>query len=497
MIENETLSIPGTINTFQIRSEDTDGPFSKPMLSLLSGRFPSGANEVAVTSGVASAFHLNIGDLWHQGSTRRVVGIVEDPQSLLDEFALVAPGQLATPSQVTVLFDAPGAPPKIAGGQVETPATVAAANPLNPETISLAALVLGMLLVALVSIGGFTVLAQRRLRAIGMLESLGATDKHVRLVVRANGVVVGIVGAAIGFVLGFVIWLAYRPSLEQSAHHLIGVFGLPWLVVVLAMVLAVVATYFAASRPAKAITRVPIVSALSGRPAPPRQIRRSALPGIVLIVVAFLLLGYSGASNGNGGGAAELLFGLVFLIPGVILLAPFLLSVVAKFARRMPIGPRLALRDLARYRARSGSALAAISLGVLLAVIVSLAAASRYGNVLDYAGPNLSSNQLALHYYAPPPPGSIIFGPNGQTHVQKGSQPSVSQTKLATSARTIATALDAQLIPLVSPDASISAVSTGNGQGRSWTGAIYAATPQLLRAFGITASEMGSGTPMS
>jgi len=60
-----------------------------------------------------------------------------------------------------------------------------------------------MLLIALVSIGGFTVLAQRRMRSIGMLESIGATDRHVRLVVSANGTVVGIVGAILGLIIGF------------------------------------------------------------------------------------------------------------------------------------------------------------------------------------------------------------------------------------------------------------------------------------------------------
>ena len=223
-------------------------------------------------------------------------------------------------------------PPSSIGHNVQTPASVAQSNPLNPETISLAALVLGMLLIALVSVGGFTVLAQRRLRSIGMLESTGATDRHVRLVVRANGIVVGLVGAVAGFVLGLVVWLAYRPSLEQSAHHVIGVLALPWVVVAAAMVLAVVAAYFAASRPARAITKIPIVAALSGRPAPPRQVHRSAIPGIVFLVVAFLLLGYSGSTdNGNGsGGTPELVFGIVLLIPGLILLAPFFLSLTAR-----------------------------------------------------------------------------------------------------------------------------------------------------------------------
>ena len=48
-----------------------------------------------------------------------------------------------------------------------------------------------MLLIALVAVGGFTVLAQRRLRSLGMLGALGATDRNIRLVVRVNGVLVG------------------------------------------------------------------------------------------------------------------------------------------------------------------------------------------------------------------------------------------------------------------------------------------------------------------
>jgi putative ABC transport system permease protein len=491
VIENETRSIPGSINTYQIRAQVPHGPFSAPMISLVSGHFPSGAGQVAVTSGVASAFHLRVGGTWRVGGVeRRVTGIVENPQSLLDEFALLAPGQVKSPTAVTALFDAPGKSLSSIGNHVQTPASVAQSNPINPETISLAVLVLGMLLIALVSIGGFTVLAQRRLRSIGMLESTGATDRHVRLVISANGTVVGVVGAILGFVLGLIVWLAYRPSLEQSSHHVIGMFALPWVVVAVAMVLAVVAAFFAASRPARAITKVPIVQALSGRPAPPRQIHRSALPGIVFLVLAFLLLGYSGGTNhgSGGGGAPELLFGLVLLIPGLILLAPFFLSLTARLGRRAPIAPRLALRDLARYRARSGSALAAISLGVLIAVIVMLAAASRYGNVLDYAGPNLASNQLWLTASQPPQGQPIVRrNANGRlVPVKNHPVETATPAQLAAHAEAIAKGLGAQLIALESPNAGLN----GTQGGRSWNGPIYVATPQLVRAFGITTSEI-------
>ena len=491
LIENKTQSIPGSIDTYQLRSQDPHGPFGGPMLSLISGHYPSGAAQVAVTSGVASALHLRLGGRWRVGGVeRQVVGIVDNPESLLDEFALVVPGQVENPTGVTALFDAPGVSLRSIGHNVQTPASVAQSNPLNPETISLVALVLGMLLIALVSIGGFTVLAQRRLRSIGMLESTGATDRHVRLVVSANGTVVGVVGAIVGFVLGLVVWLAYRPSLEQSSHHVIGVLALPWIVVAAAMVLAVAAAYFAASRPARAMTKVPIVQALSGRPAPPRQIRRSALPGIVLLVLAFLLLGYAGGTNnGNGsGGSPELVLGIVLLVPGLILLAPFLLSLAAHVGRRAPIAPRLALRDLARYRARSGSALAAISIGVLVAVIVMLAAAARYGNVLDYAGPNLSSNELALHANTPPPTGTTVVTPKFGAHAQRNPPGTIIATpqELATHAEQIAKGLGAQLIDLETPNAGLN----GTQGGRNWDGAIYVATPQLLKAFGITPSAI-------
>ncbi|HEX3326651.1 MAG TPA: FtsX-like permease family protein [Actinomycetota bacterium] len=487
VIDNEQLSVPGSINTYQLRAQDPHGSFSGPMLSLVSGHFPTGADQVAVTSGVASAFQLSVGAAWRvAGVERHVVGIVQNPQSLLEKFALVAPGQVKDPTAVTALFDAGQIRPSSIGQHVQTPASVARSNPLNPETISLAALVFGMLLVALVSVGGFTVLAQRRLRSIGMLEATGATDRHVRLVISANGTLVGVAGAILGFVLGLVVWLAYRPSLEQSSHHVIGVFALPWTVVAAAMVLAVVAAYFAASRPARAITKVPIVQALSGRPSPPRQVYRSMVPGIACLVAAFLLLGYSGGTaNGSGStGLPELALGIAFLIPGLILLAPLFLTLTARLSRRAPIALRLALRDLARYRARSGSALAAISVGVLVAVIVVIAAASRYANIFDYVGPNLASNQLALHANRPPP-GTIVRRPNGD---QPASQPSkaASPKELATRAASIATALGAQLIPLEIPNAGL----IGAHLGRQWSGAIYVATPRLLQAFGIRSSEI-------
>ena len=412
VIENDVTRVPGSLLTFDFRSQNPDGAFGQPMLQLLSGRYPTLPGEVAVTQGVAEDFNLRVGSVWHfEGQRWLVEGTVRNPQSLLDEFALVAPGQLPLTSstQITALFDDhTGVVPR-GNGIVSAASANANANSgiIDPATITLLLAAVGMMLIGLVAIAGFTVLAQRRLRSIGMLQSLGGTDRHVRLVVRANGAVVGVVGALLGAVLGFGLWAAYRPHLEASSHHVIGLFQLPWTVLLIAMAIAMVTPFLAAGRPARSITKVPIVKALSGRPAPPKPAHRSAVPGLVLLVASFALLGLAGSQRPGSGGApaAPLLGGFLCLIAAIILLAPITVGLLGGVGRHLPVTARLALRDLARYRSRSGSALAAISLGVLIAVVVCVAASARYSDVLDYAGPNLSSNELVVTADSAPPPG--------------------------------------------------------------------------------------------
>ncbi len=494
VIENDTFPVPGSVTTYSLRAQNPHGAFGQPMLSLVSGHYPSGTGQVALTSGVASELHLRVGDTWRgAGAARRVVGIVTNPQNLLDAFALVTPGQVGAPTLVTVLFDAPGVNPRSLGPNVVSRTSAAAPNVINPVTISLAAATLGMLLIALVGVGGFTVLAQRRLRSIGMLGAQGATDADVRLVVSANGFATGVAGALAGFALGLAAWLAYRPHAEASAHHVMGAFQLPWLVIFVSMALAVLAAYLAAVWPARAIARVPVVSALAGRPPVPRQARRWAgQAGAGLLVVAFFLIGL--ASQQATSGAAEtgnkstlfltLVVGLIVLCAGVVLVAPSCLALLARATRRAPLVVRLAVRDLARYRARSGAALGAISLSVLIAVIICVIAAARFGNALDYVGPNLAADQLVIY------PQEAFTTPNAPCVEEQAGCPALTGAQLArmaAEARGIAASLGSRdTVKLEETDSSLQrAVS-----GRNWYGAVYVATPRLLRAYGITPEQV-------
>ena len=50
VIENQTIAIPGSINTYDLRAQNPDGPFGQPMLSLVDGHYPAGPGQVAMTA---------------------------------------------------------------------------------------------------------------------------------------------------------------------------------------------------------------------------------------------------------------------------------------------------------------------------------------------------------------------------------------------------------------------------------------------------------------
>ncbi len=141
---------------------------------------------------------------------------------------------------------------------------------------------------------------------------------------------------------------------------------------------------------------------------------------------------------------------------------------------------------MSRYRARSGSALSAISIGVLIAVVVCAVAVARYSNVFDYVGPNLASNELAV--WSPPPAGTELISP-GQRGPQTALVPPSAQSQEGT-VHSIASAVGATaVVELDNPAANL---QNPSASGRQWSGALYVATPTLLRAYGIDPSSVSS-----
>jgi putative ABC transport system permease protein len=83
--------------------------------------------------------------------------------------------------------------------------------------------------------------------------------------------------------------------------------------------------------------------------------------------------------------------------------ATIVLRLFARAARHAPLAPRLALRDLARYQARSGAALAAITLALGIAAAVEIVAAAEEKQSAAEP-PNLSNRQIRVYTGAMPDP---------------------------------------------------------------------------------------------
>ena len=252
-----------------------------------------------------------------------------------------------------------------------------------------------LLLASLVAAAGFAVVAQRRLRQLGMLAAVGATQKHVRLVLMSNGAVVGMIAAVIGTIAGLALWVAFAPTLESALDHRIDRLSLPWDLIVLAVLLTVVGATAAAWWPGRAAARLPVVLALSGRPPRPRPARHSAVAAVALIAVGIACLALSGRDR-----APLIVAGILATILGTLLLGPLAIRTLARTAGRAPVAARLALRDLARYQARSGAALAAITLALGIAAAVVVTAAAEEKKDADRIAaelPNLSDRQIRVY----------------------------------------------------------------------------------------------------
>jgi putative ABC transport system permease protein len=406
VIRHRSVPIPGSVDSLDFRAQDPNGAFGSELLAVRQGRYPNGPREVAVTDGAARLLRVRLGStLALDGHRRTVVGIVENPRKLSDEFALVSPSSAGRSDSVTVLVDASRASVDSFLNRTADRAdrrlsaligTESRPKEQQAETLAMFSVATVFLLLAsLVAAAGFAVVAQRRLRQLGMLSAVGATQKHLRLVLLTNGALVGTIAALTGTVVGLGLWLLFAPSLESAVDHRVDRLSIPWPFLVLAFILAILASTAAAWWPARAVARLPVMLALSGRPPKPRPARHAAIAAAALIAVGIASLALSGRDK-----PVFIVVGIVATIVGCLLLGPPAIRIFARLAGRLSIAPRLALRDLVRYQARSGAALAAVSLalGIAATVVVVASAEAAKRNAQPQ---NLSNRQVRVYLGRP------------------------------------------------------------------------------------------------
>jgi putative ABC transport system permease protein len=500
-IGHRYAGVRGAFDPIDLRAQNPTGTYGSPMLASRSGRYPRAADEIAVTDGVARTLNTRPGARVRlDGHNWLVVGTVENPNNLADEFAVVEAAHADPPQSVTVLVDGDRAQIEAFRKTIPEPLT-RESRPSSPRTlIALAALALaaaGLALVSLVAAAGFIVVAQRRMRQLGMLAAIGATRRQLRTVMVVNGVIVGAIAAVLGTTIGIVAWLMAAGSVETAAGHRIHRFDLPWPVFAAGMALAVGAATAAAWWPARTTSRTPIMSALSARPPRPRTARRSATLALVLLVV-----GLTGLAVAWDAGPFVGIVSALTTAAGILFAGPLAIRALAAVRHPMPVAARLALSDLARYQARAGAALAAISLTTGITITIVAGSAAAESAMKESAGlGNLSAEQLLVR----------IGQPDSMIPDRTSAQQAQAQRAMAA----IAAELDTPDVIPVEMAVTLSATGSGERPGASGHPAVevgvakttddvgtgrrggvfesypaYVATPQLLALYGLAAKHI-------
>lgn len=393
-------------------------PLTAHLARLDSGRLPNGPEEVLVTRSIASKLGVLDGDVVRpgatvtatDGTTARVTGIAVEPYCLPCEGIVASPGTVlegamldGSPLPIGYLVDLPDGTDVAAlarswpvnESQVTTRESFVDATPfhgyLSAAAGSPVALIAGLGLIVIVVTAGaaFAVGTRRQIRELGLVAAEGGAGRHVRRVVLAQGVVLGVLGSATGLLLGGVVTVLGVPLWERITGRVMTDLRFGWVELTGIAAVGVVASVVAALVPAFGVARMRPVDALAGRfrAAPPNA--RVSAAGLMLAIgglgcmVAAGVLARRQLDDPYPDGRLPfigLVVGTLATVAGLVLVLPALVTTIGRIGGVLPLSGRLAVRDAVRHRGRTGAAVAAVMVtvtGAVAAAFVLIAQANQ------------------------------------------------------------------------------------------------------------------------
>ncbi|MFI7660741.1 FtsX-like permease family protein [Micromonospora parva] len=385
-----TLRGPHRDEVVNGRVLDLTDPLARGLVRFRAGRAPQQPGEVAVSPVALRRFDLRLGHAVATADGSRaytVVGVVEFPDDLGPVVALHPGAVPATgPETDSVwLADLPGRVDDELVSRLNDRGVVVTARHLvgspsatertwlgsirqrDANDLSTGVLIAGLGLLEVILLVGpaFAVGVRRRRRDLALVAVAGGDAAQLRRVVLADGVVLGVLGAAVGLVVGVGAAFAGRPLVEQYVFS--ARFGgyrcWPTALALLAGV-AVLAGVLAALAPAWTAARQDVSAGLAGRRTPAKSQGPWLALGLTLVAGGAGLAAF-GATRTS---PAVILTGLILGELGLVCCAPTLLGVLARLGRVLPLAPRIALRDASRNRAAAAPAICAVMAAVASSV---------------------------------------------------------------------------------------------------------------------------------
>ncbi|MFF0294186.1 ABC transporter permease [Kitasatospora sp. NPDC004614] len=416
------------VDTFEA---DLTGELWQGRLNLVSGRAPAAAHEAAATRAFLTGTGLRIGDRVTvrglESTPFTLTGTVELPGDLNKSELVARPGELyqqLDAAQVTAGLapQNPGAEQAAANKAawlVRLPAgaslgweqvrelnrygytlasrQVAAHPPADVPAVEEAVgaqdarerrlmtvattAAMALLEVALLAGPAFAVGARRARRQLALFGAAGGRPGHVRAVVLGGGLVLGAAGAVLGTVVGAALVAVLRTRIEEWGGSRFGGLTLNPSDLLGIAAVGMVTALLAALLPALQAGRREVLDGLTDRDPVRRSARWTPLLGLAVVLAGIGLALYGAVAAPTGGmpvvaglstRTLSVLGGATLAELGLLLFTPLLLALLGRLARLLPVGPRLALRDTARHRSRTGPAVAAVLAAVAGAVAVGV-----------------------------------------------------------------------------------------------------------------------------
>jgi putative ABC transport system permease protein len=248
-----------------------------------------------------------------------------------------------------------------------------------------------------------TITTRRQLRALGLLAAAGAGGRQLGTVVVLQAAALGLLGALAGIPAGLLLARALLPRLTQAV-------GLhfaepaPSLLVaparlLLAAGLGLLAAVVAALVPAVHAARLPVTAALAAQQPPARHPRRLTVIGIVLVLVGLGLVVLEVWLVDSRWQPWVAVASVPAVLVGFAALSPAAVALVGRTARWLPATGRLAVRDLARHPTRSAAAVAAVTAGLAVPMLLGVQEAQSAAANRAYVSRELRPDQVLV--YAP------------------------------------------------------------------------------------------------
>ncbi|RYV52949.1 ABC transporter permease [Pengzhenrongella frigida] len=382
-----------------------------PSVTVVAGRLPRSADEIALESETLASSGLAVGDLTQVvlGGEVRDVTVVADvsmgaPMAGATIVFLDVPtatAVFAADGQVPMIsvYAAPGVSetslvdrlaPVLSAGSAEAVSGDYMRDQARTDIESMLGFVQTFMLVfagislfvgAFIISNTFSMSVRQRMREFALLRAVGASPSQVFASILIQAAVVGLLGSALGIAAGLGLVSLLRIAFEQMGMDLSGSIPLSAGTVVISLVIGTVVSIVAAALPARrAALTAPVEAMRDDVATTDKSLRVRAIAGTVIVAAGAAAL-LAALVRPETDGATMLGLGAGGLVVGVLVLAPVIarhtLGVLAAVfvAAVRPLG-RLARGNVIRNPRRTANTAGALMIGMALVGAASVLAAS-------------------------------------------------------------------------------------------------------------------------